>query len=118
MPDASQIQFEKRVRRIRKSHARLARGYVTSINHDGLIIARPRRAGFVFPFRGLFFACLVLLAFKGFVMASLGAETYEDRVSRLAAGNAVERAGAFVMAADPITNWVSAQFAKLTPEIL
>lgn len=117
MADASQLNFDKRMRRISKRHQKLSRGYVTSINHDGLVIARPRRKGFSFPFRGLFLALLLFIAFKGFVLASIGATAYDIRVSKLEAGTVVEQAGAYVMKADPATTFIANKLNSVLPAL-
>lgn len=109
MADAKQIQFGQRLRRIDRHHRKLARGYVTTVNHDGLIIARPRRQTSLFPLRGLFLCLLILLAFKGFLYAHLGPAAYADRVALLESGTVVEKMGAYAMKADPVTLWVSEQ---------
>lgn len=108
MGDAYQAQFEKRLRRINKRHRKLARGYVTSVNHDGLIIAKPQRHA-RFPWKGVALIFVALFVFKGFLHAQLGAATFDDRVGKLANGTTVEKAGAWVMQADPVTLWVSGQ---------
>jgi len=109
MADANLHRFDKRVRRIQKRHRKLARGYVQSVNHDGLIVARPRRKGSRFPWKGVAMIIVALFAFKGFLHAQLGAITYQERVQKLSAGTAIEKAGAYAMQADPITLWISDQ---------
>lgn len=109
MADAKQIQFAQRLRRIDRHHRKLARGYVASVNHDGLIVASPRRQTSLFPVRGLFLCLLTMLAFKGFLFAQLGQTTYDDRVARLQSGTVVEKMGSFAMQADPLTIWIAAQ---------
>ena len=42
MSDANQRNFEVRMNRISRRQQRLSRGYVMSVNHDGLIIAEPK----------------------------------------------------------------------------
>ena len=109
MADAKQIQFGQRLRRIDRHHRKLARGYVASVNHDGLIVARPRRQNSLFPLRGLFLCFLTLLAFKGFLYAQLGPTSYGDRVALLQGGTVVEKMGAYAMKADPFTLWIADQ---------
>jgi len=109
MADAKQIEFGHRLRRIDRHHRKLARGYVTTVNHDGLIIARPRRQTSLFPLRGLFLCLLTLLAFKGFLYAHLGPTSYGERVAQLQSGTVVEKMGAYAMKADPVTLWVADQ---------
>jgi hypothetical protein len=49
------------------------------------------------------------MMFKIGLVVALGAATYATRVGTLADGTAFERAGAWVMAADPSTLWVATQ---------
>ena len=113
MADAKQLQFGQRLRRIDRTKRTLAQGYVTTVNHDGLIIARPRRKTSHFPYRALFLGLLILLAFKGFLFANLGPEAYQDQVAILQSGTAIEKVGAYVMKADPVTIWLADQMATL-----
>jgi len=109
MPDAKQLQFGQRLRRIDKQHRKLARGYVATMNHDGLVVARPRKQSSGFPLRGLFLCLVILLTFKGFLYAQLGPTAYADRVTLLENGTIVEKIGAYAMKADPVTLWISAR---------
>jgi hypothetical protein len=102
-------QLEKRLTRIEVQRRSIAKGAVYSVNQDGLIISRPRRTGLRFPLRGLFFAIAGLLMFKVGVMVALGAATYADRIGTLNDGTVFERAGAWVMTADPATLWMATQ---------
>jgi hypothetical protein len=115
METMQNIGFDRRVRKIDKRHRKLALGYVNSVNHDGLVIARVRRTGINFPFRGLFMVLIVFLIFKGFLHAALGAATYADRVGSLNAGTMAEKFGAYVMAPDVATLWISEQFTRVLP---
>jgi hypothetical protein len=45
----------------------------------------------------------------------VGAQTYESRVSALAAGQGFDPVGAWLMHADPATLWVSAQLQAVLP---
>ncbi len=45
-------EFDTRLEKIDKRHRKLARGYVMSVNHDGLIIAEPKVQRRGFPWRG------------------------------------------------------------------
>lgn len=95
--------FEGRLQRIEKMHRQLASGYVLHVQDDGLIVARPRRARATIPVRGIVLFIAGFLLFKGVLIASLGQVTYDDRVTALAGGSLLERAGAWVMLADPIS---------------
>lgn len=109
MSNTQTQHFDKRLRRIHRHHRKLSHGYVTSVNHDGLIIARPRRHGPRFPWKGLMVTVALFLLFKGFLFANLGAATFGERVEKLNSGTIVEKAGAFAMQADPATLWIAEQ---------
>ncbi|MBU2934856.1 MULTISPECIES: hypothetical protein [Pacificibacter] len=108
-------QLEKRLTRIDAKRRSIAKGAVYSVNQDGLIIARPRRTGLRFPLRGVFFAIAGLLMFKVGVLVALGTATYADRIGAWNDGTMLERAGAWVMTADPATQWVAMQVKLLLP---
>ncbi len=111
---ASQFdEFERRMRRINRRHSKLSHGYVTAINEDGLVVARPQRRGNRAMLRGLSVIVLVMIIFKGFLHAQLGPQAYQDRVSALASGTVIEQAGAYAMVADPLTQWISSKVVSL-----
>lgn len=56
--------------------------------------------------------CLVMLALKGVIHHKIGAATYDQRVAGLMAGDGIDRLGAFLMTADPVTLWISGQIAQ------
>ncbi len=96
-----QIQsFDERLQKIDKRHRQLARGYVMSVNHDGLVIAEPKPQRRSFPWRGTLFILVGLMIFKGFLHFQIGAAAYDERV-------------AYAMTADPVTVWISGLFASL-----
>jgi len=107
--DVNMKDFGKRVKRINKRHRKLANGYVPSVNHDGLIIAKVRRSGPRFPWKGIALCFLAFFAFKGFLLSQLGETTYNERIGSLSAGTYIEKAGAYAMSADPVTAWVAIQ---------
>lgn len=111
MGDANQRNFEVRMNKINRRHKRLSRGYVMSVNHDGLIIAQPKAKQGWFPWRGMLLALVGTLMVKAFMFAQIGAESYNGRVATLQAGNQVDQVGAFVLAADPATQWIAEQIA-------
>ena len=106
-------EFERRMRRINRRHSKLSQGYVTSVNSDGLVIAKPSRRNHGATIRGLLLIGVVMLVFKGFLHAQLGAEAYTARVDALRSGTVVEQAGAWLMKPDPITLALSMKFASL-----
>lgn len=113
MAEAQSEIFDKRLRRITRRHRKLSHGYVTSVNHDGLIIARPRRIGPRFPWKGLMVTVALFLLFKGFLYANLGEITYSERVAKLQEGTLAEQIGAYAMQADPATVFLAGQIAPL-----
>ncbi|MGR3805815.1 hypothetical protein [Marinibacterium profundimaris] len=104
--------FDARRRRIETKHGKLANGYDLHMQKDGLIVARPRRTrGLGVTPRVLILVVAALLGFKGFLIAALGPMAYSDRVERLGAGSAFEKAGAWVMQADPVSREIGAALA-------
>ena len=104
MTDTRQ-DFDERLRSLGRKHNRMTHGFTTRVRGDGLIVVKPKRYPVhrALPLRGLAFLVLGFFAFKGFMLASMGNETYDQRVSRLAGGSVVEQVGAKVMVADPLT---------------
>ena len=111
---ASQFEeFDRRMRRISRRHSKLSQGYVTTVNSDGLVIARPRRRSSRATLRGVAMVVIVLVLFKGFLHSQIGSAAYAERVDGLSQGSMVEKGGAFVMVADPLTLWLSERFSSL-----
>lgn len=111
---ASQFdEFDRRMRRINRRHSKLSHGYVTSINDDGLVIAKPARKGRNTIARATVIVVVMLLLFKGVLHAQLGAQAYQERLELLGSGTAMEKAGAIIMTPDPITLWVSSKVVSL-----
>jgi hypothetical protein len=102
------------VQKILREHRKLSRGYVTTVNHDGLVIARPRRgASGTVVLRGILLAMLTFVALKAFLFVQLGPEAYAARTAVLEGGSRVEALGAWAMAMDPATLWVATQVQAL-----
>ncbi|MCB2116660.1 MAG: hypothetical protein KDE00_10270 [Rhodobacteraceae bacterium] len=59
-----------------------------------------RRAGLLLP---LVLVAMTVVAIKSAVLGSIGDEAYAERVAKLEAGTSVEKAGAWVLQADPLT---------------
>ena len=100
-------QFNKRLRKIGRKHQALERGYVTNLRPDGLIVAEPRRARVQIPVKGIALVIIAFFAFKGFLLATLGPATYDERLINLRSGTMVERGGAWAMQADRVSLLVS-----------
>ena len=106
---SGQVEFETRVKRLLRKHLAMSRGYSARMRPDGLIVAQPRRAGSPISGRSVLIFLVAFVLFKGFLIASLGAEGYGERVGKLEQGNLVEQAGAFAMQADPVATMVAMQ---------
>lgn len=118
MADAKQIEFSKRLNRIGRQHRQLEAGFVTSLDHNGLVIAKPRRRVMAVPYKGLFMCVCIMMLFKAMLYTSLGAGVYNERVARLEAGSVVERAGGYVMKADPVTIWLGERMKKAMGQVI
>lgn len=112
MRGADYETFNSRMRRIERRNKALARGYVMSIDHDGLIVARPSRRGGAIP-RLLLKLAILVMAFKVVAYSAIGAEEYTSRVQILSEGTVAEQVAAWVMTADPVTVWLSQEALKL-----
>ncbi|UWQ48880.1 hypothetical protein K3722_13465 [Leisingera caerulea] len=96
-------QFQARLKQINRKHEALSGGYSARLRADGLLVVNPRRVQSRISARTLIFFTAAFLLFKGFLMAALGFGSYDERVRRLADGSGLERAGAFIMQADPVS---------------
>lgn len=111
--DPNLNEFYSRVSRIEKSHAK---GY--GFEASGTLGRKaPSRAGARFKkmLKPLVFALLLGVALKSTIHYYIGAQTYESRVSTLAAGAGIDPIGAWLMHADPLTLYVSSQMQAVLP---
>ncbi len=117
MPASIQINshdgFNARLKKVQRSHSKLARGYSASVGRDGLIVFRPKRRRPGLPLRGIALALIAFFGFKALILMQLGETSYQARASALAAGNFGEQVGAWMMQLDPITRAIAAQIAPL-----
>ena len=90
----SHAQFERRLTMLNQKRERLARGYRARVGENGLIVLQPRPVRRRVPLKPVVLAALGFFAFKGFMLASMGAVTYQDRVATLSEGTVLERLGA------------------------
>ena len=104
------LHFDERIRGLQRKHRKMANGVIHSVNHDGLIIARPRRARMQMPIKGLFLMVSAFFILKASLLGYLGTITYLDRVELLAQGTIVEKVGAALMKPDPISIWLLDNF--------
>jgi hypothetical protein len=113
MADIYMKSFNKRVHRLNKKHRKMANGIVHSVNHDGLIVARARRRGPRLPLKGIALLIVAFIGFKAFLLIYLGQAAYGERVEQFRSGTAVEQAGAYVMAPDPLTVFIATEVNRL-----
>ena len=107
--------FNKRLTSLRRKHVKMANGYTTRVRGDGLIVVKPnRRVRRGFPLGKLLILALGFFVFKGFMFASLGDVTYNERVAKMGNGTTVEQAGAWMMQSDPITQFMAGFIEPLT----
>lgn len=97
--------FVNRLEMLGEKHAKMTRGYGTKISTSGLIVIEPKeeRRNWAFPVKLVMMALLGFLGFKVFMLATVGPETYNDRLAKLENGTIIEKAGAFALAVDPLT---------------
>ncbi len=108
-----QLEFDRRVTQLTKKHEKLSRGYRASMRPDGLVVMKPQRVRSAVPAKVLLFCVVVFFLFKGFLLSNLGAVSYQTRVDALQEGTSVEKAGAWIMQADPVSEFLAAQMSKL-----
>lgn len=111
--DPNLNEFYSRVSRIEKAHAK---GY--GFEARGTV---GRRTGAKSGSRGVKILKPIVLALalgfglKATIHYYIGAQTYESRVSALAAGQGFDPIGAWLMHADPVTLYLSDQMQVLLP---
>ncbi|WP_255200053.1 hypothetical protein [Sulfitobacter sp. HGT1] len=96
-------QFGKRVNNLNRKHKALANGYYTTIRNDGLVIARPRRRDTGLPVKYILALVVLFVLLKAFMLSANGPGTYQIRLNALSEGTAIERAGAWILQVDPVT---------------
>nr|WP_263618922.1 hypothetical protein [Ruegeria profundi] len=104
-----QLEFDRRIHRLNKKHAKLSRGYRATMRKDGLVVMKPQRVRSAVPAKLLLICLAGLFAFKVFLLSSLGSSAYQYRVDNLALGTPVEQAGAWVMQIDPVSAFLATQ---------
>jgi len=106
--------FEQRVKRISRDYEKIkVAGANPRLRKDGLIEMRPARPKLRLPLRPILLILAMAFGFKVFVYNYLGPEDYEARLAALDAANPVERAGQFILQADPATLWLTQQVGRL-----
>lgn len=110
-----QLEFDQRVTRLSKKHQKLSRGYRATLRSDGLVVMKPQRVRSGVPAKILLLCLLGFFAFKAFLLANLGQSAYQYRVDSLAQGTSVEKAGAWIMQVEPVSEFFAIQLNKILP---
>ncbi len=103
--------FDARIKRVKRTHLRMARGYDAKVGKDGLIVFRPRRRKLRLPLRGLFTLVAAFVGFKVLVLLQLGDLVYQARVEAMLTGSLPEWLGAQALGIDPVTRIIAGQLA-------
>ncbi|MBE1282037.1 MAG: hypothetical protein GJ676_01880 [Rhodobacteraceae bacterium] len=107
------LQFNNRLRRLERKHTAMSNGYTARMRDDGLIVMTPARRKSGVSGRSVILFVLAFFVFKGFLIANIGLAGYEERVDKLKAGNAIEQGGAWVMQAEPLSEWIATQIGPV-----
>jgi hypothetical protein len=111
--DPNLNDFYSRVSRIEKSHAK---GYgFEAAGTVGRKFSGRGRSRILKLAKPVVLMLAMAVGVKGVIHYFVGAQTFENRVSALAAGNGFDPVGAWLMHADPATLWVSGQLQTLLP---
>ena len=108
---------DRRVDRLNSTYMAMSRGVVTTLRKDGLIVVQPARRTVPFPFKFLLIMFTTLFLFKGFLLAWLGPDTYDNRIADLAAGTFAEQAGAWVMQIEPASQFLPTRSNHTCPDL-
>lgn len=111
--DQAQKSFHKRGQALQRKHMRMAHGYVTRMNRNGIIEQVPDRHIGGFGVRVVLRLALAVMAFKVFAFAWLGEAPYLSTVQALSTGTMYEKAGAWIMQADPATRALAEVIAPI-----
>lgn len=113
MSDPNMDDFYGRVARIERAHA-MGLGFEAegTLGRSSTFRSRVKKRPVL---RSALFVIALLFGLKGAILTQLGDDTYLGRVEALRQGDALDRVGAFVMQADPVTVWLAVQFRKVMP---
>jgi hypothetical protein len=112
--DPQMKEFAGRLRRIERIHRR-GGGFEAAGTLGQSYYTRLRRRAGRPVLRPALMALGMVILFKATLLAHLGEAEYEARLATLSQGHWGERAGAFVMAIDPLAARLSAALAPIVP---
>ena len=113
MADPNLKDFYVRLGRIEK--IRRSGGGFEAVGTLGLSHSTKQTRRGIPVFRPLLVVFIAVIGIKGLILNQVGKDTYAARVSALQQGNSVDKAGAFIMQADPLTLYVAGQIGKYLP---
>jgi len=87
------------------------RGRAGGQGGDGVIVLTCERPETTITVRGFAVLVAAFLVFKGAVIVHLGADVYNAALLKLQYGAWVERAGAFIMSPDPLSQAIAARLS-------
>ncbi|WP_424987710.1 hypothetical protein [Microbulbifer sp. S227A] len=109
----SQIQFEQRLYRLNQKYESMTQGGSSVRQQDGLVLAGPMRIRPRTAIRPYLMLAVLFVLFKAVLIAAAGQGTYDGRIAQLRQGNPVEHAGAVVMQADPVSQFLAHRLRPL-----
>ena len=107
-------QFLSRVNRLERKHNDMSYGYTAQIRSDGLIVIGPKKKQQSrISARSVLLFLAAFILFKGFLIASIGVDGYQDRLAKLQAGSVLEQGGAVIMMADPLSQFAAQKIGPI-----
>ena len=115
MTDPNMTDFYGRVARIQKARAK---GYgfeaPGALGRSFYFRPKSRRRSFVIP---VLFLLLCGFLLKGMIFYAVGAQSYDDRVAMLKAGEGIEPVGGWLMQPEPVTVFVADKIAMVLAKV-
>lgn len=113
MIDPNMRNFHGRLNRIEHIHSSgggfEANGTLGMSYYNGLKSGRRRRT----VLRPIALVVMAVMVIKGGVLASIGDETYAQRIEALRTGGTADKLGAYVLQADPMTQVLADMFRSV-----
>ncbi|SHJ32767.1 hypothetical protein SAMN05444000_10786 [Shimia gijangensis] len=104
--------FQNRVSRIykkreKRSFFRKNTRAVYSVNQDGYTVIRGAKYRKPIPWTGLIFVLAAFFGVKGTIISQVGPDIFQSQIANGESAGWVEKAGAWTMQPDPISDWVA-----------
>ncbi|WP_299351754.1 hypothetical protein [uncultured Shimia sp.] len=115
----SYYEFQDRVARIYKKQGKksLFRRKTRAVyvqGQDGYTVIRARASRGSFPWSGVVLVFFAFFSVKGAIMANMGPEVYNEKVSELSTATVLERFRFWTMSPDPLSSWVAKTIKSLS----